>query len=403
MESQLKITSRESVIIKIVVIALGVALPLKDQWSTIAMIACLALGLFFALSGKRAGIKQSLFLLGIPTLILLPRILGFIIGDPDIANREFVRSLPLLIIPLAMILLARKNSELNADKYMYYGLLAGIVIAMAVCYYPIITTMIREGQPISFLARWRYTHFNFTEPLDLHPAYLGMLIVWVLLQTLYGNVVKGKWQMLVVAILIISLFQLVARNAMLISLILLIIYVVRSKNRWLQLGSSVLIVALALIVIFHPSDFLRDKFMYSPHDKSENKEYERFGRLQASMKVFKMAPVFGVGPGIDNELRKKEYEKTGDTFAAESNHNAHNQFVEFLSTYGIFGLCCFLLMLIILFRMVMGDHNWIYLILLFAFVLASLTESVLERSLGVKYLSILIGLIFWKHQQRRYH
>ncbi|MEP2936577.1 MAG: O-antigen ligase family protein [Gilvibacter sp.] len=382
----------------IIMLLLGASLAFKDQYSTIVMILLLALGLaLFVFKRPKFSKARLKLLIWIPLLLILPRILGLFYGEFDNATKELVRSIPLLVLPLAFVLIGLQANNKKIYKALYVGALAGIVLFTLICYYPVITTMIEKDQPLSYLLRWRYMNFNFTQPFDAHPAYIGLLVIWLIAQTFFSDLVKPKWRIWIVLGLLIVLFQLVARNALLVAFVLIAIYVIKSKMKWLQIAAISVAVGLTAAVIFHPSTYLEDKLFYIFKADNEQVQDKRFTRLEASFQVFKQHPIFGPGPGTDNKLRTQTYLEMGETIAYEKNYNAHNQFVEFLSTYGIVGASCFVLALLLAFRLSVRDKNWVDVILLSALVIAMLTESLLERSLGVKYLSLVIALVLFNH------
>lgn len=373
----------------------GITLPFQDQFSTIAMALILACGLvqqFFSDKPLKLGPLKPLLLITI--LLILPRITGLFYGQWDNATKELLRSTPLVVIPLSLLLLSRHALASKLRRWFFYGLLAGITVLAIVCYYPVVTTMISEQQPLSYLLRWRYMNFNFTSPLeDGHPAYLGLLICWLLAHIFFTDYLKGQWRPVVGLLLTALLFQLVARNALLVAGILWLIYIMKTNIRWLQLGAVGLLLLCVGAVVLHPSNYLKDKFFYIFSEEAKARENTRFDRLEASFEVFKDAPLFGPGPGEDNELRMQAYKAMGEETAFQNNYNAHNQFVEFLSTFGLYGLSCFLLAVFLITRLLWRSKNWLDFYLWIGIIMAMITESMLERSLGVKYMSILVAFI----------
>lgn len=391
-------TSWQTKVLAALLFLLGASLFFKDQYSTIAMILVLAFGLAMLFINKpRVSIGNLRPLIWIPVLLILPRLLGLFYGEFDNATKELVRSIPLVVLPLAMVLVSLKEGSQILQKWFYYGALIGLLLFAVVCYYPVISTMIEKDQPLSYLLRWRYMNFNFTQPFDAHPAYIGLLVIWLIAHTFFGTIVAAKWRLWIVLGLLVLLFQMVARNALLVAFILIAIYVIKSKLKWLRLAAAAVVLGLIAAVVFHPSTYLEDKFFYIFKADNDQVQDKRFIRLEASFDVFKQAPLFGPGPGTDNELRMQAYQKMGETVAYQNNYNAHNQFVEFLSTYGIVGFCCFVLALIMALRLSIRDKNWVDLMLICAVIVAMLTESLLERSLGVKYLSLVVAFVLYNH------
>ena len=373
---------------------LGLALPFKDQWSTVLMLLLLLISILICSRFRIDLYTQVLKLFWIPLVLFLPRILGLFTGEMDFALKELLRSLPVLIIPFAFLVIRSRRSEVDMEKHFTYGLVIGILIAMLICELRVIASIISNDQPLSYLFRWRYMNINFSKPIEVHPPYLGMLIVFAVVQILFSDFFHKKWHPLLIGLFIVLLFQLVARNALFVTLFIVIIYAFHKKIKWLQISIVSALVIFISILVFHPSDYLRNKYLLPfTHEEALTKD-NRFSRLEASVQVFKQSPIWGVGPGYDNELRKKAYMELKDEVAYGKVYNSHNQFMEFLTANGIVGLLCFIVVLIALFRLLTGKKKLKYVLLLSAFCIACITESVLERSLGIKYFSILIGIIF---------
>ncbi|MFD2822498.1 O-antigen ligase family protein [Lacinutrix iliipiscaria] len=374
---------------------LGLALPFKDQYGTIVTVILLVCAVVIFIKQKKLTNQSSyLYLVLIPALLIIPRLIGIITGDFDIAIKELIRALPLILIPLLFILSASLN---NLEKYFYYGLALGLVLFMIICECHIIYAMIKGNEPLEYFFRWRHLNINFAKPLDQHPPYIGILIMWVFIKTLFNTYLNKRISYTLLVLLSFLLFQLLARNAIIILLIVVFVYALKRKKikQLLLVGSLGL--ALLMIALFHPHQYLREKIVYklNPFDK-KHKDY-RITRLDASIEVFKKAPVFGVGPNNDNDLRKIEYKKMHDYTAFERNYNSHNQFFEYLVSHGIIGLLCFITLLFILIKMTTKNKDYINLLLIMCFIVSCLTESVLERTLGVKYFSILIAFILLNH------
>jgi len=73
-------------------------------------------------------------------------------------------------------------------------------------------------------------------------------------------------------------------------------------------------------------------------------------------------------------------------------YNSHNQFLSFFVNYGILGLLVFVALFVVLFRFSLQYPFGIILILALGF--SMLTESILERQMGV-YLFILSSILIF--------
>src|SRR5690606_10664027 len=193
--------------------------------------------------------------------------------------------------------------------------------------------------------RWRHLNTNFTAPIGTHPPYVGMIIVWLFVKTLFFEKIKPYIRLSIILFLSIFLIQILARNAIILCLIVAFYVAVRKFNLKYLFGIFLTFSIVTVLIISHPHEYLREKFFYklNPFDK----EYydKRFYRLDASIEVFKKSPVFGVGPGNDDDLRVEQYKEKGYLTAYDKRYNSHNQFFEYLVCYGAIGAILFLLIM----------------------------------------------------------
>lgn len=379
------------------VFLIGISLPFKDIFSTIAILILTAVSLYSLFNdNKDEGLRFPWVLFLIPVLLIIPRLIGLFTGQLNGALDELLRAIPILLVPFIFLTF---KSYSNVEKSFYYGLLLGLMLFLIICEFVVIRNMISSQEPLEYFFRWRHLNINFVKPIDNHPPYVAILVIWLFVKTITKNYLSNRLKYILLAISALFLFQLLARNAIILAVILALYFSVRSLNLKYILFASGIIAILFTVVIYHPHDYLRNKILNSFNLNDYQNRDKRVNRLKASVEVFKLEPVFGVGPKNDNELRKKEFKKMGDYTAYKYNYNSHNQFFEYLVSHGVLGLLCFISLLFIIARISFKNKDYDNFILLLCFIMACLTESVLERSLGTKYFSILIAFILLKHSE----
>lgn len=387
-----------NVILYVITFLIGASLLLKDQISTIFILGFIAINLSLSWFSKQK-IAFSYFFL-IPSLLLLPRILGIITGDNETAVNEIIRSLPLLIlfVPLFLFKTENKNSIKNIEKGFYHGSLIGVLLFMLICNYNVAFEMISNSEPIEYLFRWRHMNINFAKPLDVHPPYAGILAVFVLIKTLFNKYLNNLLKTVIVSLMLLLLIQLLARNALMVSVLAILYFSIKNLNYKILILSAVVGIAVVALVSYHPHPYLKKK-LFDRFNFTDSEQFDkRIDRLKPSYNVFITSPLFGVGPGFDNQLRRQEYKSLNYYNAYKFNFNSHNQFIEYLVFSGVFGLALFLYVIFSLFRMALKSDKT-NLLLIIAFIISCFTESVLERSLGIKYFSILSLLILLSYQR----
>jgi len=117
----------------------------------------------------------------------------------------------------------------------------------------------------------------------------------------------------------------------------------------------------------------------------------RMAKWTTYLDIFKSHAFFGTTAGDIKDLRKKAYEEKGYTDLASYNYNAHDQYIEMLTVYGIAGFSLFLAMLWAAWR-APGTGS-----LLLPFIgitlIAFTTESLLERQQGLNFFMFFYSLL----------
>lgn len=163
------------------------------------------------------------------------------------------------------------------------------------------------------------------------------------------------------------------------------------------MASVAFIVVMGTLAYNVKHNYLRDRLFNSLNmfeKKTQfSKKDDRFNRLAASYEVFLKSPLVGYGTAGESKYRREIFKKNRDNIAYKENYNAHNQFFEYLSTYGIIGGVAYLVFFGGLFHLVFKQKSGYFLYLVTGVFLACITESIFERSNGVVYMAVLIGLL----------
>ena len=297
-------------------------------------------------------LKKYKYLVLLISSFFFLKVFGLLNASPfKYGQKEMVRALPFLLYSIGILTFSFSKDEFrNFERKLFYALTIGCVITAVICWTNIILTLKPDDIPANQLFGWKKSGIYLTRILELHPPYLGMLIVASLLflskEMMFNKSVTKTNKYLIVFVcvfLFVFLFNITARNAMIFLVLSSIAFLIYTK-RWKMLIIPVLAVIIAnIIIINHPSKYYRIK-MYDMLGltKSDNVD-GRFKRLSYSFQVFKSSPIYGVGSGNDNKLRIEEYSKNGDVVAAKRGLNAHNQFFEYLVAFGLIGGLLFVL------------------------------------------------------------
>lgn len=344
--------------------------------------------------------KLNVLLLSAPFIITL---LGTLYSSRiEEAIGDTIRILPLAFLPLIFVKHSKQLKPLF-DK-IFIALTLGCVLAAIICWVNSFYLLMANSDPLFKLFRPEYANRNLTEILDIHPSYLGIMVstsiaylVYVLEEKKEG-LIRKQLIYLIIFVLVIFLLHLLARSAILGLLIGLLVYIIARKKYKALL---VLITTLFLAVVIIQSidhNYLRDRLFNSLNffaKKSQfDKKDDRFNRLKASYYVFLEHPIIGPGTSDEDLIRRKYYKENRDVVAYNRGFNAHNQFFEYLSTYGLIGGLAFISLFFMLFKLALRQPPYLFLFIVFIYFLGCITESLMERSAGIVYFSIFTSLLF---------
>ena len=91
------------------------------------------------------------------------------------------------------------------------------------------------------------------------------------------------------------------------------------------------------------------------------------------------------GTGDIVDAYKTQYEKMNSDLAPKYRLRAHNQYLTFAATFGIFGLLYFIFTLIYPMRVLNKTRDFLYVTFWITAVLSMITEDTLETQAGVTF------------------
>jgi O-antigen ligase len=119
---------------------------------------------------------------------------------------------------------------------------------------------------------------------------------------------------------------------------------------------------------------------------------QRLEYWKAGWNIFKQQPVFGVGTGDVQDAFDHYYETTHSRLKPDFRLRAHNSYLTFALSFGIFGLVLFLALIVYYLRVNMRQRNFIAIAFILIFILTSFIEDTLESQMGACIFALFIGL-----------
>ncbi|WP_343766648.1 O-antigen ligase family protein [Gangjinia marincola] len=382
-------------------------LPLHKNISTWFLVGS-AIYCFYLYTKSKSEFKiKNLVWLGIiPMTLIVIKLVG-LINARDISKgiEEVVRYFPFLLLPLSMVVLAKRSERL--DQIIFKALVLGCVIAITICWINAIQAVVRNNEPLSNLLAWKRSNIYLTRILDIHPPYLGFIIIiaisFLVKYYLLGKKAKelaNSKRILIYAVIfffILFLFHLVSRNSIILLILLSIGFTLFFKKKRFIFISTAVIMLFAAVIYVHPSKYLQRKYVKMLNLTDDELGDKRFSRLIASWNIFLEHPIIGAGSTTDDILRLEQYNKMDDQIAYAKNLNAHNQYAEYLASTGLIGLSIFITVIVVFLRYTIISQHYFYTVLLLSFLFSCLTESMLERELGIKIFSLILSLCVYHY------
>jgi len=392
-------------IYRCVIFLLGITLPFYQNLNN------WVLGLFYAVSAVylyfnpnqikiNKSRKNYIFLIAGFFFITL---FGMLYSEHlDQALKNLIRVLPMLLTPLAILI--NKSFYRNFNRFFWQGLVLGCSIAMCICWTNVIYEMVLWNEPFSYLFRHRHTNHQLTDIIGMHASYLSLFVIasvaFLISQFKSLKPQKKKYALALIVMFSFFLFFLLARTLLFFYFVSIFCLIVFNRHWKAMTVVSLVIIALTFVVINVKDEygFMYKKF-YSqlPLIGKEGSQDSRFKRLMCTKNMFLKHPFIGVGTADSRSIRAQCYMEIGDERAFNNRFNAHNQFFEYLDEFGLVGGSMYILVFVVAFRQSYKHKDWFFLYITLLFFVANLTESMLQRTHGVVFYSVIFSLMYSKY------
>ena len=296
-----------------------------------------------------------------------------------------------LLVPL--ILSTEEHTDLHKKNQLFKSLALGCVATLLICYGNLIYEMIQGKEPLNYFYRWRHVGYEFTKIADTHPTYLGLFTVTSIAYLVEQRKEKGFLKDSIVLFLLLGLFQMASRMALLLLLIFSVYFLIRNFKKYRTQVFLIFFGIIAFTGLFkkYSSDYVQQR-LFSKEAYFEDK---RLGRWEASYLIFRENPFFGVGLANIEQARNDKYMELGFEQAAKSNLNAHNQLLEFLGRNGIVGGFFYVCSLGFLLILGIKRKDVIFTFIFFALILINFTESTMIRIKGIEFFAVFASLFLY--------
>ncbi len=293
------------------------------------------------------------------------------------------RYLPLFILPVYI-------SCINGANFLKYFPISAILIGLGMT----LTSL------ISFGVSYNLNCFSFEEFAKFtHPVYFSYLLsfsmIYVFLKSKLASHYKNILQ------LMMFLFLILAGSKMVISLTLLFYGVLFIKNKKAIIAMIIGVVLLAFfppvqkrfqeIINVDDLSIINETKVEDVNDPRVNGLTLRVLLWQETLKTINTLPKFLTGLGVDdasNEALKLNMENRG--LSKYKKYSTHNQFINFYMRTGVVGFGILFCLILYIFYQAIKNKNKMLFIMIVMFTFAMLTESVLQRVLGIYFFTTVL-------------
>lgn len=238
----------------------------------------------------------------------------------------------------------------------------------------------------------------FSEGASMHLPYLGLISSFAALCLVYRMFMRRSFHpaySMAVVFLVASMYLYSARMAMGCFLVGLLFIMIKSVKKTAMVWGSIIGLPVICIVLFWISP-LKERYLTSinsewvlPHEGQQPHEVNyRYGIWYCAAGVAEQNLLTGVGADKVQKELNRCYEgftyKSYEDFTKVT-YNTHNQYLDQMLKFGILGLLFFCFAL---FYHVPGS-SVLYQVFILIVALGFLTENILDRQMGVVFVSLL--------------
>lgn len=331
---------------------------------------------------------------------------------------------PLWAVPLAMLTFPLRQATLRWYLRVFVG---AMFLYVLITYFWAFYRAFRAWNVPEFAWSDFFYYENFAN-LRLPPTYYGILVCLATLFLVIDLFFPKKLMLSpskplkisLLAIFMLTLMLLATRMQLFIlllgTLILAFEYFRVIKKIWWGIGTGLVVLMTFVVFIFlNPYTQKRFQLLFDEsellvlnknQDVSTGRNWDgatlRLAKWKCALELIQRNWLWGVGTGDGQDELQAIYEEYKFYFASRYNrYNAHNQFLEIWVALGVIGLILWLGVLSLGLSKALKTSNYVLLATVLVLFFSAITESLLQRNLGVLIIAIFygIGLAWQKNQE----
>ena len=326
---------------------------------------------------------------------------GFNSTDTVIWLGKLKMKLPFLLLPFALVSIPEVEQGEKRLKRIVL-LFSAVLIASSI---PIWLELFSSYEQVII----KYSQGKvLTTPIN-HIRYSILIVVLLYLNLYQWTRVKAKVFLFISIYLFALLHVLAVRSGLMcfyITALCWIVFEVRQNRNWklLVIGSSLLVLSIASISYFLPT--ISKKVEYSLYDAQSYlkgakdvdvySDAKRIVSYKIGWQTFKEHFWFGTGIGDLQSVIEQTYIDQYPGFAPEQRIMPHNQFLRYLTAFGIFGGLLFIAIAFLPFFAVKNDLP-LYLFNIIM-ICSFMIEGTIENKIGLSLFIMFNAMLYYFHR-----
>ena len=251
---------------------------------------------------------------------------------------------------------------------------------------------------------WISYFYSMDLTYAIHPSYQAMFVliaVFISLESWYDYTLNFFFRigwLIIAGLLLISLYFISSRAAILAAIIMIPFYVLYKiiklkKSRFILISTLIILILLfPLIRKNERVNILFDGFSKEQKFNLKNQD-QRIIVWESAIKVIRDNFAFGVGVGDVKAELVKEYDRTGEDTLRKERLNTHNQFLEIFVENGVIGFLVFISLFGCLIYIAISDKNLLYGLFILMIFVSFMFEAILCRLAGVAFFALFSFLL----------
>lgn len=373
-----------------------ILVPFKIKPVLIVLFLCYAL-YFFVKRKERFSIK-SIKSVGLISLLFVPLISSvFYSYNVERGITYLIRFFPLLCIPLSFAFLKIESKKTIIDTFVPVFVVTNALYVIMMLLYILQLGYLRSEHDLYYY--YSFITYEFYHIGD-HPIYLSVQFVLALFLLFNSKFFNKVQKIILFAVLFFGLFFLARKGVILSFFILLPLYLINIiKSKPVMISSISIVIIAFFAFMFVPEIKNRYAELWNKESYIKNEVTSTGIRLvlwENSLELIKESPIFGYGIGDIQDLLSQQMKSNGFLVLAERKSNCHNQYLQFVLSFGLIGFAFFIITIFYFFIKFKNENNILGSTILMFFLFIFMIESYLDRQNGIILFSIFMSILFYK-------